>query len=381
MSFEGAVTWRFTTTRRRCGLGATAAMLVGLATLGTLACTKAPFPREEMLEDLVQTRILPLNDEFVRRCEALASATAALDAAPSSTGLESVRSAWREAFLSWQETSLYRFDRMMVLHSPIARRPPDLEFLEEVLAGDIDDIDDDFVARLGSRSKGLAAMEFLLYGAGSDESVDGVSTIRTRLAAALARELAGASRAIRDDWLPAGRNYAVTFVGRDDALDGFRRSFGALVNRVVAVLEETIRDDLGQPLGSGGPDGARPEMVRAPWSGESLTAIEGRLEGLERTFVPLPDPTGSEIVTLMGYLDHLDAEWEGRPMSMVLGERFAAARQALGEVPGPLAEAVVADTASVESAYDALRALLVLIKVDMANQLGITITFNDNDGD
>jgi predicted lipoprotein len=39
------------------------------------------------------------------------------------------------------------------------------------------------------------------------------------------------------------------------------------------------------------------------------------------------------------------------------------------------------ETAQIEGAYDAIKSLLVLIKVDMANKLGITITFSDADGD
>ena len=42
---------------------------------------------------------------------------------------------------------------------------------------------------------------------------------------------------------------------------------------------------------------------------------------------------------------------------------------------------MTADQAQVEAAYEELRTLLVLFKVDMVNHLGLTLTFNDNDGD
>ena len=43
--------------------------------------------------------------------------------------------------------------------------------------------------------------------------------------------------------------------------------------------------------------------------------------------------------------------------------------------------AVVESPDTVSAARDAVNDLLVLLKVDMANQMGFTITFSDNDGD
>ena len=56
---------------------------------------------------------------------------------------------------------------------------------------------------------------------------------------------------------------------------------------------------------------------------------------------------------------------------------FASA-QALG---GPLEEAVVEKRPLLEKAYEQVRALEILFKVDVVSALGVTLTFSSGDGD
>ena len=69
------------------------------------------------------------------------------------------------------------------------------------------------------------------------------------------------------------------------------------------------------------------------------------------------------------------------PLSQVILRQFDAALAALRAIDGPLETAVQANPAQVESAYQETLSLLTLLKADMVNQLGLTLTFNDNDGD
>ena len=53
----------------------------------------------------------------------------------------------------------------------------------------------------------------------------------------------------------------------------------------------------------------------------------------------------------------------------------------LAEVPDPLEQTISLEPELVVRAQEALLALQVAIQVDLAQALGVTITFNDNDGD
>jgi hypothetical protein len=55
--------------------------------------------------------------------------------------------------------------------------------------------------------------------------------------------------------------------------------------------------------------------------------------------------------------------------------------QATQAIPEPLHRAVAEAPAPVERAYAEVGQLLRLVEVDMMNVLGITLLFNDNDGD
>lgn len=61
---------------------------------------------------------------------------------------------------------------------------------------------------------------------------------------------------------------------------------------------------------------------------------------------------------------------------------FADARAALEALrPEGLEAALVSRPADVEAAYDAIKAMQVLLTVDLAGALGVTVTFNPTDGD
>ena len=53
----------------------------------------------------------------------------------------------------------------------------------------------------------------------------------------------------------------------------------------------------------------------------------------------------------------------------------------MNAIEGDLQSAVINEPAKVQALYDALQQMLLTAKVDMTNILGVTITFNDNDGD
>ena len=53
----------------------------------------------------------------------------------------------------------------------------------------------------------------------------------------------------------------------------------------------------------------------------------------------------------------------------------------LAEVPDPLEQTIVVQPEIVSRAQEALLALQIGLQVDLAQALGVTITFNDNDGD
>ena len=64
-----------------------------------------------------------------------------------------------------------------------------------------------------------------------------------------------------------------------------------------------------------------------------------------------------------------------------ISDQFTECQKQLDAIEGTLEDEIITNPEAVVALKDSFRDLLVLIKVDMANVLGSTITFNDNDGD
>jgi predicted lipoprotein len=144
-----------------------------------------------------------------------------------------------------------------------------------------------------------------------------------------------------------------------------------LANRIIEVHELATQQGLGRPMGRTTDGIPRPEEVEAPLSGRSLDLLIATVETLRRAVD----------AGLDDYLDHLDLSGDAGPLSGRIASQYARALDALRAIEGPLEVAVVERPAEVERAYEEMRALIVLLKTEMAAQLGITVTFSDTDGD
>jgi predicted lipoprotein len=274
---------------------------------------------------------------------------------------------------------LYEFDRMMVLHNQIAKTPIDSDFIEDIVARSLTGLDDEFVESVGSNAKGLPVIEYFIFdAAGDNEAVLARLTTepsRLEYLGGAADNLHSKAQAVQAYWLPAGNDYANTFINADGGGEVFNSALSLLNNQMVGMLEMAIREKLGRPLGTADGNGPQPELVEAGLSGNSLAHIRRNVESVEQAY------SGSSGLGLDDYLDYLDADYNGEPLSQAIAAQFAASYAALDAIEPPLSMVVNQNPATVQTAYDELRQLLILIKVDMANQLGVTITFNDSDGD
>jgi predicted lipoprotein len=290
-----------------------------------------------------------------------------------------VQDEWRTTANLWQQAKLYEFDRMMVLHNQIAKSPVDTEFIDDVLDRGLTDLDNDFIEAIGSPAKGLSAIEYLIFAPdGDDDTALALLTnspSRMEYLVAATQNLHNKAQEVQAYWLADSNDYANSFINADGDGETFNSSLSMLNNQMVAILEIAIREKLGRPLGIVAGDGPHPEEVEAGLSGNSLAQIQQNLTAVQIAF------TGGDGLGLDDYLDYLGAESEGIPLSQKINDQFAVTQTALKAIEPPLATAVSQDTATVQAAYDEMRELLILIKVDMANQLGVTITFNDSDGD
>lgn len=327
--------------------------------------------RQRLLEDWGQHVALPAYRRFETGAADLDAQVGALCTAPSADTLDAAKTAWGAARGPWKEAEVFAFGPYR--EAPL-RIQPKVDFwpvrpgsIDAVLTGD-GAVDAVTVAGLGAATKGLPAIEYLLWSAEPAAFVDR----RCDYLRGLTTDLAVRAREIRAAWDPTEGDYAGQLArsGRGGAFDTLQKGFAEVVNRMGYTLENMRFDKLGKPVGLEG-GSAQADKVESGPSGRSIQDMHDTLTGIAALY-----RGGDAGIGLRDYLAFrsktYDSEFDGH---------LDSARAALDAIPGPLTSAITADPDSVRGAIDALGELQLLIQVDMANALAVNIAFNDADGD
>jgi predicted lipoprotein len=332
-----------------------------------------------MLGQILDTVILPGHAALTAAAGNLDTAAREFVEAPSEETLATVRSEWFATELAWKRVEMYQFPGLLLIHNAIETRPARVPFIE----GLVDSaavpaapapLDAARIESLGSTSKGLGAIEYLIFESPLHEApVLEAFAIPARgaLLVALTGNLVAKTEELRRFWTPEGQNYGQTFRENDSEGSDIQSSVSLLANRLIETYEFVMQRKFGVPMGrttDGVPD---PESVETPLTGRSLDLLIANLESVQRTFD----------AGLDDYVDYLQGGEPETSLSANIHAQFARVFEALDRIGTPLEVAVVEDPAAVAAAYEEMRPLLVFLKTDMAAQLGITVTFSDADGD
>lgn len=350
------------------------------------ACAAIPgisrFDREGMLRNLSANVAYPLVQDAATQSEALVQSVYAFRDNPTTDTLSAVRTQWLTTSLAWERTEVVALDADMTLLTQIDKWPSNEKFIEDFIAG-ATPINLSFVAGSGSTSKGLPAIEYLIFNPEADDGaiLSGLNEPqRMAYLVATAENVRDNVHTLQTFWSPEGGNYVATFASAELDDGDLQSSVSMTINELVVVLEGMVQKELAIPLGSksyGEPFPTAAEGWRSLTSTPNLVA---NLDGV-RLILTGDSPSGADGVGLNDYLDALDAKAGEIPLSQAITTQLDKATQALQAIDEPLTIAIESDKVAVEKARDEIRALLVLIKNDMASQLGVTITFNDSDGD
>lgn len=346
------------------------------------ACTdggedRAPV-RQALLADLANRVIEPAHARFATDAAALEAAVADLAADPSETTLDAARMAWTEAARSFHRLSALNLPgvRFGLYHNRILTWPADTARIEEAVATE-EEIDLGYVERLGSNVRGLPGLEYLLF---ADEASTTGDSQRRAYVAAVAEDVSAQADALLEKWSHDGGDELGMFEAADSEGRNLQSSISRIVNEMAMVAEDLRYEKLGRPMGvardPNEPGGEpRPDLVESPYAEVALALIREDLVGL-RALVTADGGTG-----LDDYLATLDAEVDGQPFGDVLLAQIDATDAAAAAITPSLRDAITSDPETIRVLYDETGDLLRLIKSDLANWLGVSITFSDNDGD
>ena len=132
--------------------------------LSACAFGSPSFDRKAMFRDITQNVILPAHEAFVSESALLVQKVHAFQAEPTVEKLEALQAQWKQVSLAWKACELFELGPVqeVFIHNLIHKWPTNPKLIEEHLAS-ADSIDQDLIDSIGSTSKGLPAIEYLIF--------------------------------------------------------------------------------------------------------------------------------------------------------------------------------------------------------------------------
>jgi len=335
------------------------------------------FDRSEMLENYASNIILPSYEDLQTAVNDLQTAAQNFDAEPTLGNLETLQLALKDARLGWQDVSPFQFGpaESVLLRSSLNTYPVDTNKVNDYVSsgnytfGTIESRD----------AAGLPALGYLLYGVGdTDEEILSMYTADSEAENRMTFVLDNISfikdlvDTVTNEWQSSGGDYIGMFLSEDNAGTDVGSSLGMLINSYVLHYERFLRDGkVGIPAGIRSAGVPRPAATEAYYGGYSLELAIANLGKVEQIF------TGGNGV---GLDDNLEALGAG-DLSDEIQTQIDEAQNALEQLSDPLSQQIEGNNDPVLASFQELQQVVTLLKADMTSVLGITLTYQDSDGD
>lgn len=329
--------------------------------------------RKVMLQSVTKDVILPAFQDFKQQTDSLLSATTLFTGNPNENTLNVARERWQQAAFAWKKASAYAFGPIEDNFLSGAIDYPSVHYpnIEKAINANAT-IDEGYVDAKGASLKGLKAIEYLLYKTtAADATVADFSASAARRVylQALVAHLNTQAQKVIDAWLP----FSETFINAGGT--EIKSATGILVNKCVSQINLIKDERLAMPLGMRNQGEKQPESVEGRLSNTSIALLTNEVKSIRAIF-------GNENVTgIYSLLDQLKATYDGQLLSHQLSSQFDEIDRLAAQITLPLDAAITLETEKVTNLYNALKKLQILVEVDVVNQLGIILTFSDNDGD
>jgi uncharacterized protein len=342
----------------------------------------------DMMLSMVTHTLIPLQEAFVAEAAQFNTAAGAFRDNPTVETLAALQEAWRRTTAAWVRADQMGLERSAPVVSQIYKPPANTEFIEDFIA-ETDTIDVDFIAGIGSTAKGLAAIEYLIFDPeGGSEAVLKSFVDGERAAQRMAYTTAAVEHVhltgsqYLEEWQALGQHYADVDTEPDAAAmeSAAVMDLRMMTNKWMTTLEDVLTVDLSDPMGLSSGGEIRPELVKAPYSQYSAELVLAYLQGFEMVFYG-HSPDGEDYAGYADGLDFMRADYNGRPLSQVIGEQLTTVVTTLETLDVPLEDALTSHPEIVEAAHSEMRTLLRLIVADMTSNLSIALVYSDNDGD
>jgi len=341
------------------------------------------FDRGALLVNWADNIIMPGYDNLAITLTTLEVATQGFIDAPTSVSLEEVRSSWLASYLAFQRVSMFELGRAETLNyrNRLNVYPTNTSEIEGYISSNSWNLE------LPSTidSQGFPAIDYLLYGLGTDQELLDKYTIGANASSYkmylldLVTTMQTLTNEVSSDW---ANGFRQTYVSNTSS-----SASGAVdqtVNVFLYYYEKALRaGKVGIPAGvfSGTPlpqnvESLHNEFVSKQLLLEALSATVSFFNG-EGFSSDFPG-NGFGLNT---YLDTLNSVKDGSDLSVLINNQFVVAFDKIDLLDDSFVSQISNDNLKMLGAYDELQRNVILMKVDMLQALSIDVDYIDADGD
>lgn len=335
------------------------------------------FDRAAMLTNYADNMILPGYSDLQMRVGEYKAAVDAFASEATVANLEALQASFKSVRLAWQSVNFFQFGpaETNALRTLLNTYPTDKDKIENNIdnggytLGSIDNL----------AAGGFPAVAYLIYG--QDQSNQEIVEAFTTEPKATERLtyltdntdfIETAVDEVNDSWEATGADYRAEFLDPSNGGTGTGSSISLLVNALIQQYERFLRDGkIGIPAGVRSAGVPRPAATEAYHGGYSSELVVANLQALKSL---LTGGSGSGLDDNLRFLEEDD----------LVADILSGIDQAIvdaQQLTDPLSSDIDDDPQPAINVFTTMQDPLVLIKVDMTSALGITITFQDNDGD
>lgn len=302
------------------------------------------------------------------------AAISAFAATPNSATLTAAQTAWATMAQNWAIVAPIDFGPIQdnLIESDVDTWPATDSKIEAAITAGTP------ATAVGADTKGLKGLEYLLFDPTGNAAVlakyTGTGAAgRAVFLNSVAQDMVTQTGNLQSDWKSSYLSSFESAKGNDVS-----SSVSQLVNTISLYLDQVKNMKIGNPIGMGvkiNDNQPHPTLIEYTIAEESIPVMVANMQAMKAAF------DGGSGQGLDDLLNYVKAQNNGQNLSTVVDNQFNDAITKLNAINPPYATAVSTQTAQLQAAFASIKTLIAYFKVDVANNLGVTITFTDTDGD
>lgn len=340
------------------------------------------YDRTALLTNWANNIIIPSFTNYQSKLQVLVTSTTTFNTTPNVANLQTIRTAWLEAYKAYQYVAMYNIGKAEEINFNMTANtyPTSAAGIDANIASGTYNL-----ALLSQFDKqGLPALDYLLNGLGANDAAivtfyttNANATNYKNYLTALVTKLKANADSVVTDWA----TYKTTFIASSGS--SVSGSVNIMTNLFVKNLEKDVRSGkIGIPAGLSSEGVLYPNKVEAYYKNNvSKELLLAGIQASQDFFNGKYFGSATTGEGLKNFLDFVNATRDGKKLSDVINTQYAASLQISGTLNNSFSEQIQSNNALMISAYDVLQLNVKYTKLDLMQALNMTIDYVDGDGD